>query len=381
VKKFRVLLVTHLGDVGGTELSTLSLAIGLEQAGHQVYVMCNPHPLVSRFAERGVSVVPAGMRRNIWGLMKDASIMRHCIAENKIEVIHFQSALPIIMSVLSWRAIKRDKVKLVWTCRGIKRMNYAVVGRLFNHLIDFVIANCDAERDRLIRHGLSPRKVITIYNCPTIAVPMDIGGKSKDLLNELSIDADIPIVGTASRLAPERGVKYFVEAAAMVSRQSPNAKFVIAGGGLLEDELHQQARELGVEQQMVFLGRRRDMENVYSILDVFVNPALVRCGTDNVNIEAMAFAKPIVATNVGGGPEIVRDGVTGILVPPSDPHELAQAIVRLLKDPNLGERMGAAGRERVLKDFTMERLVREVEALYEELFAVDPFAVKAVSDR
>lgn len=378
MKKFRVLLVTHLGDVGGTELSTLSLATGLKQAGHDVYVMCNTHPLVSRFAERGISVVLAGMRRNIWGLVKDASIMRRCIAENKIEVIHFQSALPIIMSVLSWRAIKRDKVKLVWTCRGIRRMNYAVVGHLFNHLIDFVIANCDAERDRLIRHGLSPRKVITIYNCPNIAVPMDIGGKSKDLLNELSIDADIPIVGTASRLAPERGVKYFLEAAAMVSRQSPNAKFVIAGGGLLEDELRQQARELGVEQQMVFLGRRRDMENVYSILDVFVNPALVRCGTDNVNIEAMAFAKPIVATNVGGGPEIVRDGVTGMLVPPRDSKALAEATLRLLGDMDVARQMGLAGRERVMRDFSTERLVREVEAVYERLLAVGPASARTV---
>ena len=207
---------------------------------------------------------------------------------------------------------------------------------------------------------------------------MDIGGKSKGLVNELSIDADIPIVGTASRLAPERGVKYFLEAAAMVSRQSPNAKFVIAGGGLLEDELRQQARELGVEQQMVFLGRRRDMENVYSILDVFVNPALVRCGTDNVNIEAMAFAKPIVATNVGGGPEIVRDGVTGMLVPPRDSKALAEATLRLLGDMDVARQMGLAGRERVMRDFSTERLVREVEAVYERLLAVGPASARTV---
>jgi len=366
MRTFRVLLVTPLSNPGGTELSTLSLATGLRQAGHEVYVMCNPHPLVSGFAERGVSVVLAGMRRNIWSLAKDASVMRRCIAESEIDIIHFQSAFPIIMSLLCRRTIESNGVKVVWTCRGIKGVSYAVAGHLFSHIVDFVIANCNAERDKLVRHGLSPWKISTIYNCPNIAVPMDIGGKSKDLLNELSIDADIPIVGTASRLAPERGVKYFLEAAAMVLRQLPEVKFIVAGSGPLEQQLRQQAASLGIERQVAFLGPRRDMEKVYSVVDVFVNPRPDEQGTGNTNAEAMAFGKPVVAVRGGGTPEIVHDDITGLLVPPKDSKALAQAVLRLLGDRDIARQMGLAGRQRVMRDYSVERLVREVEQVYEE---------------
>ncbi len=363
MRKFKVLLVVPLSGIGGTELSTLTLATGLKQAGHQVYVLCNAHPLVDKFTERGLNVVPAGMQRSLRGLIKGASEMRHCIVENKIEIIHFQSAFPIVMSLLSWRGIKANKVKVVWTCRGIKRISYPVVGRLFNSLTDFVIANCNAERDRLIRHGLSPQKVTTVYNCPTIPIPEDTG-KNEELLRELGIGLDTPVVGTASRLAPERGVKYFIEAAAMISQQVPGVKFIIAGGGPLEKELQQQASKLNIEGQVVFLGPRHDMERVYSIMDILVNPALIRCGIDNINAEAMAFAKPVIATDIGGAPEIVQDGITGILVPERDAEKLAQAALLLLKDKDSARQMGMAGRKLIESRFSRERLIEEVEKVY-----------------
>ena len=363
MRKFKVLLVVPVSAIGGTELSTLTLATGLKQAGHRVHVMCNAHPLVDEFTEQGIDIVLAGMQRSIRGLIKDASRMRHCIVENKIEIIHFQSAFPVIMSLLSWRSIKANKVKVVWTCRGIKRISYPIVGRLFNLLTDFVIANCNAERNRLIRHGLSPRKATTIYNCPTIPIPKDTG-KNEELLSELGIEPDTPVVGTASRLAPERGVRYFIEAAAMISQQVPEVKFIIAGGGPLEKELQQQASKLNIERQVVFLGPRHDMERVYSIMDIFANPALIRCGIDNINAEAMTSTKPVIATNVGGAPEIVQDGITGILVPERDAEKLAQAALLLLRDKDLARQMGMAGRKLIESRFTRERLIEEVEKAY-----------------
>ncbi|MBI4282439.1 MAG: glycosyltransferase family 4 protein [Chloroflexi bacterium] len=361
--RFKVLLVTPLANFGGTELSTLTLATGLKEAGHEVYVMCNAHPLVDEFTKRGIAVVLAGMQRNPVALIRDASRMRRCIAENKIEVIHFQSALPITMVLFCVRTIREHGAETVWTCRGIKGMSYPVAGHLFNHLISFVIANCNAERDRLLKHGLSPHKVTTIYNTPNITVPRNTS-KNEELLTELGIDSDTSIVGTASRLAPDRGVQYFVEAAALISGQISGVKFIIAGGGPQEQELRQQAAQLGVAQQMVFLGPRRDMERVYSAMDVFVNPNPREQGTGNTNAEAMVFGKPVIAVNSGGTPEIVRDGVTGILVPPRDSEGLAQAALRLLGDRELAKRMGLAGRDRVMSDFSMERLVHEVEQVY-----------------
>ncbi|OGO03256.1 MAG: hypothetical protein A2Y72_00985, partial [Chloroflexi bacterium RBG_13_53_26] len=258
MRKFKILLVTPLSNIGGTELSTLSLATGLKQAGHHVCVMCNAHPLLDEFTDRGVHVVLGGMQRDPLGLLKDSSRLRRCIDENGIEIVHFQSALPIVTSLLSGRAIKANRVRLVWTCRGIKGLSYAVAGHLFNYLIDFVIANCDSEKNRLLRHGLSPQKIKTIYNCLNMPIPEDIS-KNREMLNELGVNGNTPIVGTASRLAPDRGVKYFIETASIVAQQIPEAKFIIAGDGPLDKELRKQVANLGIEKQVVFLGPRRDM--------------------------------------------------------------------------------------------------------------------------
>lgn len=361
--EFRVLLVVPLYNVGGTELSTLSLARGLREAGHRVYVMCNRHPLADEFAQAGAVLVEAGMQRNIRGLLSDAATMRRCLADHQIQIIHFQSAFPIIMTLQSRRAIRAGGVKAIWTCRGVSEATFRLTGRVFNHLLDFVIANCDATKSKLVSNGLSPSRVQTIYNCPTIKMPQDLSRDSR-LLSEIGLDPETQTVGTASRLREERGVNYFLDAAAVISEQSPQARFLIAGAGPQEEELRQQASRLGIERKVHFLGARRDMDRIYPLMDVFVNPSVIRFGTDNVNIEAMAFARPVIVSDVGGGREIVADGVTGFVVPPRDAPALAEATVRLLKDNDLARRMGLAGRERILKDFTVERMVREVEAVY-----------------
>jgi glycosyltransferase involved in cell wall biosynthesis len=207
----------------------------------------------------------------------------------------------------------------------------------------------------------------TIYNTPNLTIPEDVAAKSTDLLGELGIDSDAPIVGTASRLSQKRGVHYFVEAAASIWQAFPEVRFVIAGGGTAENELRRQATDLHMGDRVVFLGPRRDMERVYSIMDVFVNPCPDEPGTGNTNAEAMAFGKPVVAVNRGGTPELVQDGITGFTVPPRDAQALAQATLRLLRNRDLANRMGMAGRERILKDFRADRLVLEVEEVYSGL--------------
>ena len=174
-------------------------------------------------------------------------------------------------------------------------------------------------------------------------------------------------MGTASRLSPQRGVQYFLEAAALVWQAFPEVTFVIAGGGTAENDLRRQAADLHMGDRIVFLGPRRDMERVYSIMDVFVNPCPNELGTGNTNAEAMAFGKAVVAVNRGGTPELVQDGITGFVVPPRNAPALAEATLRLLRDRDLAKRMGRAGRERILRDFTLERLVREVEAVYSDV--------------
>ena len=174
------------------------------------------------------------------------------------------------------------------------------------------------------------------------------------------------MVGSLGRLHPQKGFSDLLTAFAQVRQRIPSVRLFVAGDGELRDDLEAQARSLGMAAVVTFAGVRADVSEVLAALDVFVLPSLWE-GMPNAVLEAMASGLPVVATAVGGTPEVVVDGVTGLLVPPQDPGALAQAIGHLLRDPDLRRRMGRAGRRRVEEHFDVRETVRQVESLYETL--------------
>ena len=375
MRRLKVLLVTRADRVhfGGVQLSTLIMANGLQSVGHQVYVMCNAdHPFVEELTGLGVTVVSAPMGMNIVSLFTDIGILRRFIAQHHIDIVHFQYTFSVFISPFC-RGTRKSGVRTVWTCRGMRKGAYPLMGLLANRFVDVVIGNCRQEMDKLIKRGVSSRKVTFAYNPPAIGVPEDTI-KDPQLLAELHIDQTAAVIGTASRLSPERGVEYFIQAAAKILAHDPNVQFVIAGGGPLEQELRELAESLRVGQYIRFVGTRRDMARVYSILDVFVNPIPASysvAGTGNTTAEAMVCARPVVTTDAGGITEMVDDGVTGIVVPSRNPDALAAACLRLLNDRNLMEEMGKAGRARILSKFTSRHLVEELERCYAQALSND----------
>ncbi|MBI3610067.1 MAG: glycosyltransferase family 4 protein [Nitrospirae bacterium] len=376
MRRLKVLLVTRVDrvDIGGVQLSTLIMANALQNVGHQVYVMCNSdHPFVDEFTKQGLTVVSAPLGLSILSLITDVGILRRFVAQNPIDIVHFQYARSAFMAPFCRGARKSAKVRTVWTCRGIQKRAYWIMGPFANRFIDVVIGNCQQERDKLIQRGVSSRKVAFAYNPPAIGIPEDTTKDSR-LLKEFNIDSTAPVIGTASRLSPERGVKYFIEAAAKILVHNSHVKFVIAGGGPLEQKLKELAESLQISQHIRFVGTRRDMSRVYSILDIFVNPipaAYGVAGTGNTTAEAMVCARPVVTTGAGGIAEMVVDGVTGIVVPSRDSDALAAACLRLLNDRKLMEEMGKAGRARILSKFTSRHLVEELERCYSQALADD----------
>jgi glycosyltransferase involved in cell wall biosynthesis len=168
------------------------------------------------------------------------------------------------------------------------------------------------------------------------------------------------------RFVAEKGHRHLLEAAARIERTKPGAHWVLVGAGELEASLKHQARGLGLESRVHFTGWRDDIPEVLAVSDVFVLPSESE-GFGRVVVEAMAMARPVVATAVGGVPEIVQDGQTGILVPPSDPAALADAVRSLLDDPARASRLGAAGRARAESRFTLTAHVDGVERVYAEV--------------
>jgi glycosyltransferase involved in cell wall biosynthesis len=180
---------------------------------------------------------------------------------------------------------------------------------------------------------------------------------------ELRLPPQAPLVGIVARLVPIKRHELFLAAAAAVATRMPSCRFLVVGDGERRHALEGMARELGITDRVLFLGWRRDLERIYADLDVAVLTSANE-GSPVSLIEAMASGVPVVGPRVGGVPDVIDDGVSGIVVPPGDAAPVAEAIVRLLGDVELRRKMGAAARERALRLYGADRLVADITALY-----------------
>jgi len=185
---------------------------------------------------------------------------------------------------------------------------------------------------------------------------------------EFDIPTAAPIVGVVARLEPEKGHPTLLEAWPEVLATVPDAHLLVVGEGSRREALEAQAAELGLHDRVVFTGRRDDVPAVTSALDVAVLPSYREAQGLSI-LEAMALSRPVVASAVGGIPEMIEDGRTGLLVPPRDAPALAAAITRLLTDHPLADTLGRAGHDLAYDQFCVEQMVRSVETIYDE--AVD----------
>jgi glycosyltransferase involved in cell wall biosynthesis len=170
-------------------------------------------------------------------------------------------------------------------------------------------------------------------------------------------------------LKPIKDIHTFLKALYFLDQWNSNWLAMLVGDGPLRHALEKEARVLGLEDKVVFIGQRDDIQNVIPLMDISVLSSRSE-GMSNALLESMAAAKPVIASNVGGNPEVVEDGVTGILLPPSDPQALAFAMMHLLQDKERATKMGQAGRKRIEKLFLLDDMVRTMETVYEDLLAI-----------
>ena len=231
---------------------------------------------------------------------------------------------------------------------------------------DSVVAVSQHTRNDLIRYQrIAPEKLRVIYN------GIDVRFARRDspdaLRRELGLGAGDVVIGTTARLEAQKGLDLLLDAAPHVLRQLPAARFVIVGGGSLEEDLREQARRLGIAERVIVTGYRTDAIDLMQLFDCFVQTSVFE-GMPMALLEAMALSKPIVATSVGGVPEVVEDGVTGTLLQSRDPKVLADAILHLVSSHGERERIGKAGYDRYQRRFTARAMVSHYEELYSEYF-------------
>lgn len=252
--------------------------------------------------------------------------------------------------------------------------------KLVCRLADRVVVNASAIRDWLVEQGYDARKIVVIRNGVDTS-RFGARGDGATLRRELDIPAAVPLVLLLARLNPSKGIECFLEAAVKVREQYPDAWFLMVGecfkrnaeGGIVMDAVYRRTLEdraasLGLMDRVRFTGLRKDVPQVLAAAAVSVLPSLSE-GISNTLLESMAAGVPVVATRVGGTPEVIDDGEHGLLVPVNDPGSLAEAITRVLGDPALAARLGANGRRRVAEEFSFEAVVCKTEALYRQLLA------------
>jgi glycosyltransferase involved in cell wall biosynthesis len=232
-----------------------------------------------------------------------------------------------------------------------------------------IIAVSEQVRRELAACGVAPLSRIRVVE---LGLPLEpfLGVKrpSNVLRAELCVGENVPLVGVVGRLTRIKDHRTFLEAASLVSRERPDARFVIVGDGELAAELKLRAQREDLDGRVFFLGWRRQLAPIYADLDVVVVSSRNE-GTPVSIVEGAAAGCPVVATRVGGVPDLIEHGFEGLLVSPGQPPALADAIARILREPEVGRRMASRARDKVRTRFAAQRMVADIENLYLELIS------------
>ena len=212
---------------------------------------------------------------------------------------------------------------------------------------------------------INTKKLITIHN--GIDSEHAVSEKrTSGLRKELGIPADHSVICTIAHMEEHKGIKYLLESASLLLQSRNDVSFLIVGEGALKEELRKTCVVLKIEKNVIFAGERSDIPEILSLTDIFVLPSL-REGLSLAILEAMACGKPVIATNVGGVPEVVKDGISGILVSPKDPEALHSAMNELLGDREKRKKMGHNGKRVCNESFDSETMIGKIEDLYDYL--------------
>jgi len=382
MRRVKVLRIIARLNIGGPAIHTILLTAGLNNERFEPLLVTGVEGkregnMFDLAAAKGVEpIVIPELRRN--PSPKDALIalfkLYRLIRRQRPQIVHTHTAtagllgrlaaklagVPIILHTFHGHVLRGyfgplQSKALVW------------MERLSARLTDRIVTVSEGQRRELAGYGIAPLEKIAV-------VPL--GFELDDLLSceshrgelrrELGLSDDHRLVGIVARLVPIKNHRLFLRAARLVAEAVPQARFVIAGDGELREGLEAYARDLGLDGRVIFTGWRRDLPRLYADLDV-VALTSINEGTPVSLIEAMAAGVPVVATAVGGVPEVVVDGETGCLVKPGDAEGLAEAITELLRDPKKAREMGQRGKEVVYPKFAAQTLLANVEHLYTEL--------------
>ncbi|MBM3311449.1 MAG: glycosyltransferase family 4 protein [Candidatus Aminicenantes bacterium] len=373
MKPLRVLEMIDKPFLGGGQKVVLSLAKGLDRERFAVSVCSRDEgPLAEAVRELGLPFLPAPFsKRPSRRLVED---LRRLLIENDVGLLHTHGGVAGLYG--RWAARRAGTPAVVHTLHGIHYLHYRnpllrrfYIGleRRCSRYTDAVICVSEADRNRAVKLRLSEEGRLKLIR-NGVEPPPEASPERERALSELRarVKLDPPVVGTVARLHRQKGVAYLLKAAERLVKSRPGVKVVVVGGGPLERKFRRALERGGLGRTVVLLGERADAADLMELFDVFVLPSLWE-GLPLVLAEAAARGKPVVAADIDGVREVIRNGETGLLVPPKDPEALAAAVDRLLGDPALAGGLAARAQAEIPPRFTLDRMAAGHAALYLKL--------------
>jgi len=342
----------------GGQDQLFALLKGLRQRGHPVHLVCQPDTLLgTRAEENAIHVHPLAIRSEL-GLLSLLSLIP-LLRKIRPDVLAFNTPKAILLGTLASKFASVG-IKIIF-----RRVNFPLRRNPFSRLkytwgIDSVIAISESIHLQLQLCGIPASRIHTIYE------GMDLSLYPKLAQPRQRKPGEPAVIGTVAHLSPEKGLNYLIEAAALIPGVQDRMRFVIVGDGNCLQELKELAARKGVTDIVHFAGFHDNTYQYMKSFDIFALPSLSE-GLSSAILEAMAASLPIVATNVGGIPELVKEGENGMLVTPANPQALACAIQQMADNPEESLRMGLRGRERMEIRFTLERKILQTEQLCHQL--------------
>ena len=344
----------------GGQNQVLLTVNGLREIGQRAALVAHPDGELRRRASEGLELIPIAPRTEVD--LTAAWRFSRVVRKLRPDVVHAHDPHGVAMAALALSFAGGAPAPVLVASR---RVDFHLKGNSLSRWkyrqVDCFIAASEAIRQMLVADGIPSSRTVTVHE--GIDVEHAEAAPRVNLHEAFWLPHHAPIVGNVAALVPHKGQRYLVDAAHLVVQEVPDARFVILGEGELREHLERQVREYRLEKHVLLPGFRTDVLGCIKGFDLFVMSSVTE-GLGTSLLDAMACGRPIVATDAGGIPEIVDQGVSGTIVRARDARAMANAIVELLSDEGRRRSMGEAGLARVKAHFTVERMVAATAKVY-----------------
>lgn len=375
-------IIWSLG-LGGAEQVVINLAKGLDKNKFRSIVCClnDKGVFADELESQGIKVIALN-KNGKYDLTIIAKLIR-VMKENNIKIVHTHLWGANLWGRIAAKIANIPVVIATEHNTDIWKSNiYFTLDKLLSYCCDKIIAVSESVKEFYVGKGINPRKIEVVYNGIMIEGPQShpsttafdklraLLGASQTpesiLKQEFGIRNDEMVLAIIGRLVPQKGHKYLFEALSLLNGYC-KIKLLVIGDGPLKEDLQSTARALQLKDKAIFTGLRKDVLDLLKITDIVILPSL-REGLPIIALEAMASKLPVIATKVGGNPEVIVDNHTGILIPSQNTVALVKAIERLAKDKALRAHLGENGYTRLKEHFSAEKMVQATEGLYQKIY-------------